>query len=164
MTLKQRFASQKTWMKGGIVGVTVCTLLFAFYIFIYFPMLSAFIDGNPQREEPSWSLTPPATTGHILPLLMHFAVEGSSIPSKICTETETHCLEWSLGYEEGGVSWVDGEGGAGYCLQQETSPLASCVERLEGAVSLIVIALLETIYFIIGAVTAIVIERRKKRA
>lgn len=163
MTIPERFMAQKSWIRGGIIGATICALLFGFYLFVYFPMLYVAVQSDPSGDEPSWSLTLPTVTGHIFPLMTHFAVEGSSLPETMCEETETHCLIWSLEYEEGGVPWSIDEGGAGYCLEQETSPLASCVDRLEGAASLVAIALLECIYFIIGAVAATVLERREKR-
>lgn len=164
MNLTQRFAAQKQWMKGGIVGAAVCALLFGFYLFLYFPAIYLSVQANPDREEPSWELILPTATGHIFPFMTHFAIEGSSIPDAVCKETETHCLAWSLEYENGGVPWTDAEGGAGYCLMQETSPLSSCVERVEGAASMIALIALESVYFAIGAIVAVVIEKRKKRA
>ena len=163
MTISERLMSQKSWMKGGVIGATICAMLFCFYLFIYFPMLYAAVQADPSNQEPSWSLTLPTITGHIFPLMTHFAIEGSSLPEMICKETETNCVSWSLEYADGGVPWSDTEGGAGYCLEQETSPLASCIDRLEGAVSLLAIALLELVYFLLGAIIAMVIEHRKKR-
>lgn len=164
MRIPERFAAQKSWLKGGIVGAAICALLFGFYLFIYFPTLYATVQVDPSGDEPSWSLVLPTATGHILPLMTHFIIEGSSLPKKVCTETETHCISWTSEYAGGGVPWSSEEGSSGYCLEQATSPLASCIERLEGAASLIAIVFLELAYFIVGAILAAAIERRKKRA
>jgi len=157
MTLKQRFAAQKTWIKGGIIGVIVCTAMFFAYPLIYFPL----VENDVGLSDTAMML--PTATGHVFPMFMHFIVEGSSIPGQICTERETRCSSWSLANEEGGVPWTDSEGGAGYCLHQETTPISSCTDRVETAASILSIALLEAVYFIIGAGFAVITERRKMK-
>lgn len=157
MTIKQRFVAQKTWVKGGIIGVIVCTTMFFAYPLIYFPL----VENDIGLSDTAMIL--PTATGHVFPMFMHFIIEGSSIPGQFCTERETHCTSWSLAYEEGGVPWTGPEGGAGYCLHQETTPLSSCIDRVEAAASILSIALLEGIYFIIGAGIAVMIQRRKNR-
>lgn len=158
MNLKQRFTEQKTWIKGGIIGIAICTIMFFVYPLVYFPLVENDI-GLPNS-----AMILPTTTGHVLPMFMHFIIEGSSIPGQICTETKTECAHWSLAYEEGGVPWDDSEGGAGYCLEVVEMPLSSCTDRVEAAASILSIALLEALYFIIGAGIAVIIQQRKKQA
>ncbi len=157
MTLKQRFETQKAWVKGGIIGVAVCTAMFFAYPLIYFPM----VENDVGLSNAAMIL--PTATGHTFPMFMHFILEGSSVPGQICTEREIHCVSWSLEYEEGVtvVPWIDPEGGAGYCLQQESTPLSSCTDRVEAAASIFSIALLEAIYFIAGAGIAVAIQRKR---
>lgn len=164
MNIMHRFAHQKTWMKGGMLGAGICALLFGFYLFIYFPALYLAVHADPTAEEPSWEFVLPTATGHILPLMSHFIVEGSTIPTTVCKETETHCLAWSLSYEDGSVPWTDPQGGDGYCLMQETSPESSCVDRVQGTISLLTLIALEAVYFAVGAIVATIIEKRKKRS
>jgi len=172
MNIKQRFAAQKTWIRGGIMGLAVCALLFGFYLFIFFPTLFFIRTNYPTAENTieRVGIIVPTATGHSLPFLMHFFIEGTSFPAQICTETETNCVRWSLEYEAGGIPLVDEnkdriftdpEDGAGYCLQQETRPLPECTDRVELAATLLAFSLLEAVYFIIGAVIAIIVERRR---
>jgi len=175
MTIAQRLAAQKPWVRGGIVGVIVCTLLFGFYLFIYFPMVQErqrILETNSEinnaiREEDDWELAMPMFTGHLFVMLSPMILEGAptSLLTSLCPETETHCVYWSLENDTGvGTPLVDPEGGAGYCLEQQTTPKSSCVGRVEGWIPFITFASLEAMYFTLGAIVAVAIERRNKRA
>lgn len=153
-----RFATQKPWVKGGVVGVGVCAVIFMFYVLIYFPIIST-IDSN---HVASRALIPPVVTGHALPILAHFALEGSALPKALCEQIETRCVHWALEYEDGAVPWDGADGGTGYCRQQETVPAAACTERIEAATTVLSIGLLGGAYFLIGAATATIIARHKK--
>jgi len=151
-----------SWVKGGIIASVICAILFGFYAFLYFPLVEQYAREAEERNGSHFALVLPVMTGHILPMLSHFAIEGSSIPDTLCKETETTCLHWSSEYGEGGMSWIDGEGGAGYCLEQDIGPARSCVERIQSFAMIGAGLILEMAYFIIGAVIAIGIARRKK--
>jgi hypothetical protein len=163
MTLKDRYNVQKPWMQGGLIASTICALLFGFYLFVYFPIFAGVSRENQENNESDIILALPIITGHIVPFISHFILEDNAIASRVCTETKTECVHWSLAYEEGGVPWTNRDGTAGYCLQQETSPLSSCTERVQAVGTIGLIALLEMIYFIAGAGIATMLERRKKQ-
>jgi len=163
MTFRERFIAKKSWMKGGLIASGICALLFGFYLFLYFPIFEGISKENQANNESDTIFILPTVTGHIFPFFSHFIIEGTSIASRLCTETKTECVYWSLEYEEGGVPWKSIDGDSGYCLQQETTPLTSCIERLEAVGTIVAIIILEMAYFIIGAIIGTLIERRKKR-
>ncbi len=155
---------KKLWVKGGVIGMAVCMGLFVFYGF-YFSMIHQFVyPDEGGAEMPSSELALPMITGHAVVGLTFFLIEGSVVPAMFCKETETHCTSWALLPEQGGVPWKDPQTGEdGYCLQQETVPKASCVDRVENGAFLISILLLEGIYFGIGAGIGAGIEWKKNR-
>lgn len=139
--------------------MAVCMGLFVFYG-LYFPMVANLsAEGEPSSSE----FILPLITGHAVVGLMLFSIHDSSIPAIFCKETETHCTEWSLLPDQGGVPWKDSETGSdGYCLHQETTPKTSCVDRVQNGAFLASILLLEGIYFGIGAGIGVWIQWKKK--
>ncbi len=155
MNIKKHFSSQKPWVKGGVIGVLLCTAFFSVYPIIYFPLVEN------EIGIPDTALILPTVTGHTFVFFSHFIIEGSTIPATICTETETHCVSWSLTDDTGtSTPFTDPEGDAGYCLEEETTPKSSCVDRVESAIAITSFIALEAIYFVIGAVIATIVEKR----
>lgn len=157
MNLKNHFSRQKPWIRGGAIGVLICTALFPFYSSIYFP----FVDSQGWHSDSV--LIMPTISGHALPIFTHFIVEGSSISTNLCLKTETHCSNWASEDSEGqGIPLGDPPGSKGYCMKQEISPKSSCLNRIEDFTIFISIAFLEGVYFAIGAIMAIIFDKRKK--
>ena len=76
MTLRKWFAHKPAWLRGGIVGVIVCILLFVFYVTVYFKVIDyVYRDGL----FPNTALLLPFATGHLFPLFSHFVFEGTSV-------------------------------------------------------------------------------------
>ncbi len=173
MNIKQHFTSQKPWVKGGIVGSAICTLLFGFYLFIYFPILQnqqrileADSEINGALNDDDFNLALPMFTGHLFVMFAPMMLEGAptAVLTNLCPETETHCTAWSRENDTGvGTPLVDSEGGAGYCIEQETVPESSCIDRVEGWTSFLAFIALEGIYFAIGAVVAMALSKKSKR-
>lgn len=158
-----RCMTAKTWGKGGLIGACICAALFVFHYLIYFPVILRPPQTDAGTSQPIAGLVIPTLTGHTLPLFTQVALEGSSITEFLCTENTTECRHWSLEYEANGVPWTNTEGGAGYCLVQETVPLSACVERVQIGAFLLAVFLLESLYFFIGAIVATFIEQQKHK-
>ncbi len=160
MKITNWFMKKQLWVKGGIIGMAVCMGLFVFYS-LYFPVVARLDTGG--ELSPS-ELILPTITGHAVVGLTFFMIEGSSIPAIFCKATETHCNEWSLLPDQGGIPWMDPQTGVdGYCLRQETVPETSCVDRVENGAFLISILLLEGIYFGVGAGIGAGIQWKRNR-
>ncbi|MFI3158117.1 MAG: hypothetical protein QX199_18370 [Methylococcaceae bacterium] len=165
MKITQWFMKKQLWVRGGIIGMAVCMGLFVFYGF-YFSMIHQFVYSHEgDFEMPSSELILPMVTGHAaVSIATFFMIEGSSIPAMFCKETETHCVSWTVLPDQGGVPWKDLETGAdGYCIQQETTPKTSCVDRVQNGAFLMSILLLEGLYFAIGAGIGFGVQWRRNR-
>ncbi len=173
MNIKERFAGQKPWVRGGSIGSVICTLLFGFYLFIYFPILQEHqrtlesdSEINAALKNDNFDLALPMFTGHLFVMFAPMMLEGvpTSTLTNLCPETETRCMAWSLENDTGtGTPFTDTEGGAGYCIEQETTPESSCVARVEGWATFLMFAALEGLYFAIGAGVATVLSKKSKR-
>ncbi|MBS3116776.1 hypothetical protein J4421_04235 [Candidatus Woesearchaeota archaeon] len=138
MNLLFWFRSRKPWLRGGLIGICICLLLFPFYIFIYFPIIN-----NVYADEiKSYGSTPgcttiiPLLTGHFIPLISHFLVEGSSVITLFCEAKEPHCTSWAakeIAVEEGFscIPWILDSGESGCCQEKILTPTAACSERVE---------------------------------
>jgi len=160
MRLKQWFLSRKLWLRGGIIGVIVCIVLFLFYIFIYFPAIDKIYaeDIEAYGGTPAWTTNVPLVTGHLFPLFSGFIVPYGFL----CEFTEPICTLWSAVNEPGGVPWTM-EGQAGYCIQQTMTPTNSCDNLSETVGFLGLAAMLLGIYFVIGAAIGGFIQKRKAK-
>lgn len=164
MKLSHWFTKKKLWVQGGIIGMATCMGLFLFYGFYFSTMHRLIYTDDGNLEMPSSELILPTITGHAIVGLEFFLIEGSNIPAFFCKATETVCNEWSLLPDQGGIPWKNPETGQdGFCLQQETTPKTSCIDRVENGAFLISILLLEGIYFGIGAGIGASVQWKKNR-
>ncbi|MBI2147866.1 hypothetical protein HYU19_05345 [Candidatus Woesearchaeota archaeon] len=173
MRLTRWFQSRKPWLKGGLVGVGICVFLFFFYLFVYFPVIDKVYadDIAAHGGTPAWTTTIPMVTGHLLPLLSHFIIEGTALAPTFCKATEQGCSTWvAKEYYDGQdcVPWPekDEETGteyAGCCEQLIMAPTAECEGRIEMAGFLVSVLLLMGVYFTLGAIVGWAVGRRKRR-
>jgi len=154
MRLKQRFFPKKLWLRGGIIGVIVCLVLGLFNLFIYFPIINSIYAGM----IPSWAFIPPMITGQAFPLLSSYIVPYGWL----CKFTEPICTYWSVESTPGAVPWTM-EGNAGYCIEQTMTPTSSCANISEMLGFLGLILILFVIYFAIGAIIGLRIQKRKAK-
>jgi hypothetical protein len=162
MNGKQQSTMKKTALFGGIIGVVFCVLLFIFYIFVYFPIFSTENDDT----DPSWLYLPPTITGHTFVLLSPFLFEASPIVDIACKAESPSCLHWMAGNIPGctiSKTELDDSGTPipGCCMKQIMVPDESCRER-SGLVGIVILSvLLALIYFLIGALVAWIIRKRR---
>jgi len=154
MRLKQWFLSKKIWLRGGIIGVIVCLVLGLFNLFIYFPIINSVYGGI----IPNWVLIPPMITGHTFPMLSHFIIPYGWL----CKFSETICTGWSAESAPGAIPWTM-EGQAGYCIQQTMTPTSSCADLSEMVGFFGLILLLFVMYFVIGAIVGLIIQKKKAK-
>lgn len=150
---------------GGAIGVAVCLLLFLFYTFVYFPLIkTAYYSDSANGSTPQWLLILPTVTGHTFPLFSHFIVEGMpAVTTKFCKATNPLCVNWAAGnmnMADCDTLWMM-EGTAGCCVEKIMTPDETCSEKVEIVGFIILAGLLLVIYFIIGAVAALLIQKRK---
>lgn len=153
MKLKNWFLSKKLWLRGGVIGVMVCLGLGLFNLFIYFPIINR-VYGS---MTPSWALVPPMITGHTFPILSHFIFPYGWL----CKLTQPICVEWSVDSAPGAIPWTM-EGTQGYCLQQVMTPTSLCADVSEMVGFLGLLLLLFVVYFGIGALAGLIIQKNKK--
>lgn len=153
----------KIWLKGGLIAVGVCMILFFVYMFIYFPLMERiYLEDRGELESFSeLFLIPPTMTGHIFPMLSIFI-----IPYGLgCEFSEQTCTSWSSTYVPGSQEWtfVDETGSyAGYCTDITLTPNEKCAERSEKIGFFALSFLLVVGYFILGSVIGLIIQERKK--
>ncbi len=164
MVAKKGNNSKKTIWLGGAIGVVVCALLFLFYQFVYFP---AFQTAD-NDTDPSWLLIPPTITGHVFPFTSHFLIEGFSVVNVFCRATNPECVLFATEHEKDCTKpWVSedpdtGEKTAGCCLSQIMTPDESCAEKVDIAGFIGLTILLAIVYFIVGALIAQQIQKKRR--
>ncbi|MBI4453735.1 hypothetical protein HY636_03770 [Candidatus Woesearchaeota archaeon] len=164
--IKTFVQSKKRILIGGAIGVAICLLLFLFYIFVYFPLIdTVYYSDSTDGSTPQWLLMPPTITGHSFPLFSHFIIEGTSVTTMFCKATNPECVNWGnwalLNKDMAGCDtpWIM-EGTAGCCVEKIMAPDESCSEKVEIAGFAILAGLLLVIYFILGAVVALLTQKR----
>ncbi|MDP3639982.1 MAG: hypothetical protein Q8R53_02145 [Nanoarchaeota archaeon] len=157
MDLKKWFLSKRFWLRGGIIGVIVCIVLFLFYIFVYSSSINKIYaeDIAAYGGTPAWTTTVPLVTGHFFPLFSGFIIPYGFL----CEFAVPICTNWSAAYEPGAVPWIM-EGQAGYCIEQTMTPTDSCANLSEAVGFFGLAILLIGIYFGIGAAIGGFIQRR----
>lgn len=145
--------TKKTWLSYGIIGVIVCLVLGLFNLFVYFPIINNIYGDN----IPEGALVLPMITGHAFPILSHFIMPNSWL----CKSSVPTCISWSAENTPGGVPWTV-EGKEGYCTQQTMSPTESCANFSEIANFSLITLILFVIYFGIGAIIGLIIQKKKK--
>lgn len=160
MDPRKWFFSKKPWLRGGIIGVIVCILLFLFYTFMYLPAINKIYAEEIAEYDgtPSWTTDVMLVTGHFFPIFSGFIVPYGFL----CKPTVPVCTYWSAEYEPGGVLWMM-EGQPGYCIEQIMTPTNSCASVSETAGVLGFAALLLVVYFVIGAMIGGFIQKRKAK-
>lgn len=164
MDLKKIFQSKPAWLKGGLKGIIICIILFLFYIVAYFPVIDYVYAEEVANYggTPAWTTALPMYTGHFFPLFSSFVVPYGFF----CEFTEPTCTRWvikDIAAEEGlnCVPWIDEEGGAGCCIEPSTDPTDTCAKISDGVGFLGLTILLIGIYFTIGAIIGLILERKK---
>lgn len=176
MSIKRWFQSRKPLLKGGIIGAAICVLLFLFYILVYFPIIDKVYanDIAVHGGTPGWTTDIPMYTGHLFPLFSHFVVEGMAMPDRLCTvtgEVEQHCGSWiHKDYYTGRncIPWGSDNPDIaatfeGCCIDLVMTPTAECDERVELLGFFVLVLLLISVYFAIGAVVGWLVGRRKMK-
>lgn len=160
MNLKKWFLSKKLWLRGGIIGIIVCVVLFLFYVFVYFPVIDKVYaeDVATYGGTPAWTTSIPMVTGHLFLLFSGFVVPHGFL----CEFTEPVCTSWSVINGSGSVPWIV-EGQAGYCAEQTMTPTNSCAKLSETAGFWGLVAILLGVYFAIGATVGGFIQKRKAK-
>ncbi len=154
---KTFWAKKPVWLKGGLIGVSVCLLLFIFYL-IYIPIAtdsSGFLSDN--------AMLLPTITGHTFPLFAHFIVPYGLF----CEDTEEQCSYWVSEdtIQEDIVCstpW-EIEGNVGCCVEVINTPTDGCAKLSEAVGFFGLLLILLGIYFAVGAGIAKAIEIRKNR-
>ncbi len=154
MRLKQWFLSKKLWLRGGIIGIIICLVLGVFNLFIYFPVIDSVYGGM----IPNWVFIPSMITGHAFPILSHFIVPYGWL----CKFTESACVSWSAESAPGAMPWTM-EGTPGYCIEQTMAPTSSCADLSEMVGFFGLILFLIVVYFAIGAIVGLIIQKRKTK-
>jgi len=154
MNINKWFFSKKLWLQGGIIGVIICIALFIFNILIYFPVINSIYEDN----IPQFTLILPMATGHFFPIFSDFIVPYGFL----CEFTVPICTSWSAFQEMGSVPWALETGEAGYCVVQTMTPTDACANLSEIIGFLGLLLLLLVVYFILGAIIGMIIEKLKK--
>ncbi len=139
------FQTRPVWLRGGFFGVALCTVLFIFYIGLYFPFLQFAYQDQLESDGtmPGWTTNIPMVTGHLFPLLSEFVFDVTLV----CEETETVCSSWDI--DNG-------------CTQQEQVISESCRGKADLIGFLSFTIGLEAIYFVLGSVGNVLLHKRKK--
>lgn len=147
MTISRWFPSKKPWVRSGCIGVTICFLLFLFYILVYFPVIdTVYADRlTTDGSTPDWTLILPTITGHFFPLMAHFITESTI--SVFCRSTQPECVQWMA--ESG-------------CVDKRLAPTTACAELVELLGFLVITVLLFAVYFALGAGVGWALHRRKR--
>ncbi len=168
---KHWFKSIPAWLKGGIIGVIVCIILFFFYILAYFPLTEKMYAEqiNTSGSVPDWTWQVTIYTGHGFLFLSHFILEGWNVDS-FCPATELTCHSWISARPETAeelqwcVPWTESETSeSGCCLDLSYEPNEKCTRAIETLSVLMLGLILLGIYFLIGAGIAVLLERIRKR-
>ncbi len=134
----------KPWLRGGLLGLAACAVLFVFYIFVYFPMIDKVYG---KTNTPSSALILPTITGHTFSMFSGFIVPSSFL----CELSETTCTGWQAENPGYGESWQLETGEHGYCTSKIKVPTTQCADLSEKVGFAMLSVLLFGIYFAIGA-------------
>lgn len=158
MNIKSWFLSKKLWLRGGIIGAVVCIVLFLFELFVYLPAVDKFYEdaGGP----PPGSAIPLFVTGHVYLIFAGFISEPARL---LCKFTEPFCASWSAVQEPGSEPWKLETGEAGYCVLKTMTPTTACANFAERVWVVWIAALLLGIYFSIGAIIGLIIQKIKRK-
>ncbi len=151
----KKFSFEKPWLRGGLIGVLVCVVIFIFDIVVF--NLAQRIAGG---EISNWLLVPSFFTGHGFVLLSGFIVPYGFL----CKFTKTTCAYWTAVASPGSTPWTLETGEVGYCVHQILTPTDACA-RLSESIGFIGMAfLLFAIYFALGALIATAIAKCRTRS
>lgn len=144
----------KPWLRGGLLGLTICFGLFIFYVFAYFPIIDKVYG---KQGTPTVALILPTVTGHTFSMFSGFIVPSSFL----CELSETTCTGWQAENPGYGEPWQLETGEQGYCTNKTKVPTTQCAEISEKVGFFGVSAVLFLIYFGIGAVINNFLQKRK---
>ncbi len=147
----------KVLLLGGTIGITVCVLLFAFYLLAYFPLMEKL---NDQGHNVDAGILPAFLTGHAFPLLAHFIIEGSPATSTFCPNVEKICTSWNAGTNPAYPEWIM-ENTAGYCTNLIMVPTTACSDKVEIAGFIVLTVMLLIAYFFLGVLITWLVTKKK---
>lgn len=141
-------------LRGGIIGIIVCLILFLFNLYVYFPLVT-----DAEGVISSWALVPPLITGQLFPMFSIFIVPYGLF----CEFTEPTCVRWSAGYSYPDCIPWEMEGVQGCCQEQVMQPTAVC-DKLSDQIGFIGLSVLLFLgYFLVGALIGKYVWKRKSR-
>lgn len=150
----KKFSNLKPSLRGGLLGLLACAVLFVFYIFAYFPMLEKVYG---ERNTSTVSLLLPTLTGHSLPILSSFIVPYGFM----CQFSEIVCTGWQADNPRSGEPWTLETGERGYCVNTIKAPTTPCADLSEKVGFFGISAALFLVYFGIGAAIGNFLQKRK---
>ncbi len=150
--VKKRSKSKKYVLRGGLIGLFVCLVLFVFYMFLYFPI----IENGYRGVMSGWVLVIPLVTGHAFPLLSHFIVPYGFF----CKLTKPECVNWVADKDLHCVPWTM-EGVEGCCREKVMTPTSACDQMSERIGFWGLTIILFGIYFMIGAGIGLIKQKRR---
>ncbi len=140
----------KPYLRGGIIGIIICLILFLFNLYVYFPLVT-----NAEGVVSSWALVPPLITGQLFPMLSIFIVPYGLF-------TEPTCVLWSAEYSYPDCIPWETEGVQGCCQEQVMQPTAAC-DKLSDQIGFIGLSvLLFLAYFLVGALMGKYVGKMRK--
>ena len=142
--------NKKNILIGGFIGLTLCFVLFLFYNLTYFPAL----EKKYGDTQPQWTILLPTATGHMIPYISHFLIEGSPLIPLFCEATEPVCVSWGAGTNSLCQEPWSIDGLAGCCNEKILSPGAKCSDKVEFIFFVIISIMLCAVYFLIGCLVS----------
>src|SRR3989338_829360 len=164
--LKIKYEDLPLWLRYGVITSCICILLFLVYLYIYFPLIAQTNQAWPHTRIPEWGYTPTLLTGHLFVFL-----SGMSTPVELfCQPTEQKCFHWQnkdmVPKESECISWPDLSGDKnlqGCCLDLNKVPSSACTENAQQTWGWMLAIALFLVYFSIGAVLGLIIQRKIKK-
>jgi len=150
--------NKKKIIIGGSIGLAICFVLFLFYNLAYFPAL----EKKYGDTQPQWTIIPPTLTGHMLPYISHFIIEGSPAVSLFCQATDPVCTNWGVNQTSFCKDPWAMDGIVGCCNEKILVPNSNCSDKVDFVFFIIISTLLSGLYFIIGSLISWKIFHRKK--
>ncbi len=163
--LKIRLEHLPLWLRYGLSASAICILLFFVYLYIYFPLITQTNEAWPHPRIPEWGYTTTLFTGHLFVF-----ISGMTTPIELfCQPTEQKCFHWrnkeTMPKDSECIPWPDLSGDnnlQGCCLDLGKVANSTCGQNAEQTWGWMLAIGLTGIYFVIGAVLGLIIQRRKK--
>ena len=164
MNLKNWFLGQKLWLRGGIIGVIVCLILFMFYYAVFSLLFKIYGEGEQNLPISGVITTMSVVTGHMFVFFSHDVVPTGLI----CKATEPVCADWVSkdsihGTPSPSLVPLTMENTPGYCTDYRMEPTSTCSDKAEKVGFWMFALMLTLIYFCIGAAVGRSVEKKNFR-